>query len=109
MQPDLFEPAKLPASLRPDGRGMRDTSRAAFSEQRAAGKVKGAQARITAFLEARRGQSFTRSEISRGTGMPINVVAGRVNELIHVKQMLVEKGKRVCSVSGKTVYAVGLR
>lgn len=110
MQPDLFEPAKLPAAFRssPDGRGMRDTSRAAYGEQRKSGRVQGSQARITAYLEARRGQSFTRAEIARAIGMPLSGVCGRVNELIHIKGVLAEFPRRACRVSGKSAHPVGL-
>lgn len=120
MQPDLFAapamsaPAPPPvvageALAAPDGRGRRDTSRMAFAEQRDAGKLANNQARIVALLKANLGRDYTRSEIGEATGMPINVVAGRTNELIHVKCLLEEKRKRACAVTGKTVWAVGLR
>lgn len=93
-------PAKI------DGRGRRDTSRAAYGEQVAGGKVRGAQARITAFLEARRGQGFTRAEIAKAIGMPLSGVCGRVNELVHIKGVLEEMPRRACSVSGKAAHPV---
>lgn len=88
---------------------VRDTSRTAYAEQRASGRLNNTQQRIVDLLRAHPGRDYTRSEIGRALGLPINVVTGRVNELIHLKHMAEERGKRACAVSGKVVYAVGLR
>lgn len=88
---------------------VRDTSRAAYAEQKASGKLNNNQQRIVDLLRANPERDYTRSEIHRALNLPINVVSGRVNELIHVKWLLDEKRRRVCSVTGKMVYAVGLR
>ena len=88
---------------------VRDTSRTAYAEQRVSGRLSHTQARIHDLLKRDPCRDFTRSEISRALGLPINVVTGRVNELIHLKHAAIERGKRVCEVSGKVVYAVGVR
>ena len=82
----------------------RNAKRAALSA--ALGK---SQQRIVDLLRAHPGRDYTRSEIGRALGLPANVFSGRVNELIHVKRLLEEKRRRQCAVSGKVVYAVGLR
>lgn len=92
----------------PDGRGRRDTSRMAFAEQRESGRLSNGQARVLAFLTARPGQSFTRAEIARDSRMPLQTVCGRVNELVHLKRMLVEDSRRECTVSGKSAHPVRL-
>lgn len=115
MQSDLFtmppavELPPPPISLRAtDGRGRRDTSRAAYAEVRATGGLSNGQARVLTFLTARPGRAFTRAEIARGTGMPLSGCCGRVNELIHIKRLLVEDPRRACAVSGKAAHPVRL-
>ena len=44
---------------------------------------------------------YTRREIQKLTGFEINVVSGRVYDLLNVS--LIVMGKRKCSVTGKTV------
>ena len=88
---------------------VRDTSRTAYAEQRASGRLNNTQQRIVDLLRAHPGRDYTRSEIGRALRLPANVFSGRVNELIHVKRLLEEKRRRQCAVSGKVVYAVGLR
>lgn len=50
----------------------------------------------------------TRSEISRESGVPINEVAGRVNELIKEGILRDDGPPMKCSVSGNVVHAVEL-
>lgn len=108
-QLDLLAASPAPAARPHASHDVRDTSRAAYAEQRVAGRLSHTQARIHALLKRDPAQDYTRSEIGRALGLPINVVTGRVNELIHLKHMAEERGKRACAVSGKTVYAVGVR
>lgn len=52
---------------------------------------------------------WTRAEIERETGLKINAVCGRVNELVKEPfALLVERGKKECSVTRNEVNAIGL-
>ena len=108
-QLDLLSASPAPAVRPHASHDVRDTSRTAYAEQRASGRLNNTQQRIVDLLRAHPGRDYTRSEIGRAPGLPANVFSGRVNELIHVKRLLEEKRRRQCAVSGKVVYAVGLR
>lgn len=54
------------------------------------------------------GKPLTRSEISKKTGLTINAVSGRVKELV-TTGLLVQRGKRTCSVTKKTVFTIAHR
>lgn len=109
VQLDLLAPDPTPPARRHANHTVRDTSRAAYTEHKATGRLNNNQQRIVDLLMKNMGRDYTRSEIHRALNLPINVVSGRVNELIHVKHLVVEKRRRECNVTGKTVYAVGLR
>ena len=51
---------------------------------------------------------MTRKEISRQTGIEINAVCGRVNELLKLS-MISEFDRRPCSVSGYFAHPVGVK
>lgn len=46
----------------------------------------------------------TNTEISRYTGLPINIITPRTNEL-REKGLVVDAGKKECSVTGRIVYS----
>lgn len=84
------------------------TSRAAFAEHKASGRLGQQQLEILAFLRLDRDMydhGFTRNEIARKLGLPIPSVCGRVNELI-TAGYLAEGARRKCSVTGRTAYPV---
>lgn len=60
---------------------------------------------IVAALKRKR-KALSRTEISIMTGLPINVVCGRVNEMLD--SVLKVIGVKKCSISGKNVEAVFL-
>lgn len=61
------------------------------------------QARVMAAVHP--GQSYSRAEIAQATGMPLQSVCGRVNELIAAKRL--EHGpQRQCSITKKTINPV---
>ena len=69
--------------------------------------ISGAQRRkVIAFLYGRR--PYTRAEISRESGLAINAVCGRVNELIKLKA-LQEHAARPCNVSGRKAHPVSIK
>lgn len=63
-------------------------------------------ARIVSHVTAY-GGDFSRTELSRATGISINAVCGRINELV-TAGVLVESEPRQCSVTGKRVHPVML-
>lgn len=64
------------------------------------------QAKIISALKRRR-RAMTRSEVAIATGLAINNVCGRVNDLI-AGDVLKAIGKRKCSITGRTVEEVFL-
>lgn len=82
---------------------VRQTSREALQKYVAAGKDKTHRARILLWLVGHRG---TRAEISVATGISLQSVCGRVNELIGLDQAQ-EIGRATCSVTGSTAMVVG--
>lgn len=48
---------------------------------------------------------MTRNELACLSGMPINVVSGRCNDLMRAGKVKTD-GKRRCSVSGRMVWAI---
>ena len=48
-------------------------------------------------------EGMTRKEISRATGLEINQVAGRVNEMVKSGQLKEGEHKRKCRVTGRLV------
>ena len=84
---------------------VRSTSRDAYYDLRDSGKV-GHQAQ--AILDhIQPGGNYSLQEIVRLTGIPINAVSGRCNELKSIGA-LVESVKRKCSITGRTVNALAL-
>ena len=59
-------------------------------------------------IRASRDADHTRQELVKLTGLPINVVCGRVNELLK-PGLLVETVKRVCRITGETAIGVKAR
>lgn len=92
----------------PSGRaGVRATSIEAYHRLGANGKMSVQQTRIVEHFLATR-PSLSRQEIARDVGLPINVVCGRVYELIRAT-VLVENGRKVCSIMKNEVNAIELR
>lgn len=84
---------------------VRTTSREAYHSIQDSGQV-GAQACfILSRLNSTRDYSL--QEISKITGLPINAVSGRCNDLKKAG-LLVESDKRPCSITGRTVHPVAL-
>lgn len=85
---------------------VRDTSLDAYDRIREAGVTGAQRERIAAYLFDR--DPMTRQEIARQTGLAINAVCGRVNELIKSAH-LVELEKRPCRTSGHSAHPVAWR
>lgn len=99
----------------PSGRaGVRETSLDAYRALVASGKMAAQQLVVVEFFLAHRAEQFTRQELARradagGIGLGINVVCGRVNELLRAEPpILVERGRKRCAVTGNDVNALEL-
>lgn len=61
---------------------------------------------IMDFIDLHPTKTFTRREIAFATGLEVSAVAGRVNALLHEKQVLHELPRRKCSCSGISSHTV---
>ena len=80
---------------------VRDTSLDAYHDPVNREKLGRCQVIVLECLE--KYPDSTDREISWKTGLAINNVTGRRNELVDLG-LVEENGKRVCSISGRTVY-----
>lgn len=86
--------------------GVRETSRDAYAKHRASGKL-GRQHEVVLAALRGRARDMTRQELARETGLGINAVCGRVNELMDEPFCLVEvHRRRACDVTGESVEAL---
>lgn len=85
---------------------MRDTSLEALARLEAEGK--GATRRATVLRTvANSSSAMSRAQIAEKTGLSLQTVTGRVNELIHKYKVLDEVPHRiVCPVTGERVHGV---
>ena len=103
------EPAKPTATVATalPGAGVRDTSMAAYRALHWSGKLTEQQREVLQLFDGGKQPNWTRQELARETGLGINVVCGRVNELLHEPiGVLEECGKRACRVTGEIVHAL---
>lgn len=88
--------------------GVRETSVAAYRKAKWSGKLPAQQQVIVNWLRGHVGDA-TRQEIARGTGLGINCVCGRVNEMLDPEVgALREVGKRRCRATGETANSLVL-
>lgn len=86
---------------------VRDTSREAYVQLQTEGKLGPKQQQIVDFIAKRAGSDFSRIELSSGTGMAINCVAGRVKELLDLG-VLKEGRRRACTITHNNIRPVML-
>lgn len=84
---------------------VRDTSRETYDELKRHNKLTPMQYVI--FNAVYRHGDLTRSELSDITGLPINTVCGRANELLK-KGVLVDEITRKCRSTGRNVHTLTL-
>lgn len=88
--------------------GVRASSVEAYRKARWSGKLTRQQEQVVAWLRGRIGDA-TRQEIAAGTGLGINCICGRVNELLDPEiGVLIETRKRKCCATGETANALRL-
>lgn len=81
------------------------TSRAAYDELRSTGKLNEQQKKVMAVIVP--GRDYSLQELVMLSGLPINVVSGRVNELKSKPLELLENGvTRKCSLTHRTIHPV---
>lgn len=89
--------------------GVRETSKVALREHRATGKLTAQQRCVVAWIRAHADRDWTRQELSKAVGLGINVICGRVNELLKEPHCaLKETRKRECKITGETAMALEL-
>lgn len=89
--------------------GVRDASREAYEKLGLTGELSKQQRTILLAFEKNPGRSFTRQELAHETGLGINAVCGRVNELLEPPfERLTEVGRRRCQVTGNRVNALSM-
>lgn len=93
----------------PAATGVRDTSKAAYSGLRYSGALTVQQKLVLTTITFGSQHDWTRQELARATGLGINAICGRVNELLHDPfRCLVECGRRRCGVTGENVNVLRL-
>lgn len=85
--------------------GVKETSVSAFRELKDSGKHGTQVTQIMGILRGRK--PMTLREIQQETGMDINAVSGRVNDMKR-KGLVVGAQKRDCRVTGRKVTPVGI-
>jgi len=87
------------------GEGVKETSIEAYGRLRAEGRL---TTQHTLILSAwKPGVTYTRQELAKLTGLGINAICGRVNELVAMGAVQVS-GKRACTVTGSNVEALAV-
>jgi hypothetical protein len=89
---------------------VRDTSLDAYRSLKDSGKLSAQQLAIVEhFASARPGLRATRQELARDLEIGINAICGRVVELLTAEPpILIERGRKRCSVTGNDVTALEL-
>jgi len=87
-----------------------DARNSNYFQQRDSGALNTRQRQIMIALHGASEADWSLQEIVRLTGLPINIVSGRVNELkSEGLRLLEESGHRKCSITGRTITAVRIR
>lgn len=85
---------------------MRDTSIEAYRELRYNGTLSKQQKRIINVFWPQ--ENWSLQEVVKLTGLPINTVSGRCNELKKAGY-LEEAPKRKCSITGRTIHPLRIK
>ena len=102
-QPAASLATKVPA-------GIRDTSRAAYDDLVASGKMSRQHRALVAFLKARPGRDWTRAELAEGIGWRVNVICGRCAELLHEPFAVIEElPRRNCKITKQSAHPLRLK
>lgn len=97
--------AEYTAEPSKDGRGKRDTSRAAFHAARDAGVLSKREQEVFSLLCEHPERDYTRAEIAKATKMTHGAACGRVHSLLEFG-IVVETPRRTCSVTGGDAHGV---
>lgn len=90
-------------------RGVRETSKRSYRALQYSGKLSQQQRKVVDSWRYNQDRTLTRQEIARITGLPINAVCGRVNELLTMEPpMLVEERQKQCPITKQMVGALEL-
>jgi hypothetical protein len=90
--------------------GVRDTSMLAYRSLEWSGRMTRQQRMVMDLLAANAQRDYTRQEIANALQLGINVVCGRVNELMRPPfELLLECGRRKCRITGESANALQIR
>lgn len=93
----------------PKNAGVRDTSMAAHRALLASGRLAAQQRQVLEVFLRDQMRTWTRQELARETGLGINCVCGRINELLAEQlNALREVGRKTCAVTRNSVNALAL-
>ena len=101
----LIDPIIAALQLPKQGRGIRDTSRAAFHADRDSGKLSRRQREVYTLLCQVPERDMTRAEIAQALGMTAGAACGRVKELLDIG-VIVETPRRRCAQTGAESHGV---
>lgn len=106
---DLFDGPAPKREPERKATAVRETSLIAYRALSFSGKLGEQQKKVIDLFLANPSTTYTRQEIVEKTGLTINAVCGRVNELLSEPLALLrEIGRRECSVTKNTVNAIAL-
>jgi hypothetical protein len=89
--------------------GVRSTSLDAYRALRASGELTAQQKLVLAAIASEKQPDWTRQELSKATGLGVNVICGRVNELLKPPlQCVVEGDRRRCNITGESAHPLRL-
>lgn len=90
--------------------GVRDSSMIAYRSLELSGRMTKQQRLVMEFLAGEPHRDFTRRELADALNLGINVVCGRVNELMKPPfEFIVELPRRRCRVTGESAHALRAR
>lgn len=113
-----YQPAQVPAKatsgsaaraapLDPARAGVRDASIIAYRSLEWSGRMTRQQRLVMDFFACNAQRDYTRQELASALSLGINVIAGRVNELLKQPfNLLEELPRRKCRITGESAHAL---
>lgn len=90
--------------------GVRDASMIAYRSLEWSGRMTRQQKLVMDFFAINPQRDYTRQELADALGLGINVICGRVNELMKEPFALLEEGdRRECRITGESAHALRAR
>ena len=98
------------SAQQPARAGVRDASMIAYRSLEWTGRMTKQQRLVMDFFAINAQRDYTRQELANALGLGINVICGRVNELLKSPFTLLEEcGRRQCRITGESANAIRAR